>query len=365
MTYQYFSDIVYSSDSTSHKHIEYESRTIALKVIDYSNPDIEPVWKMRTFGVGTSVNHTSITQVNGLRKRLDEICNVFNNSPLAKRLGLVFQPDYFIYKCDGSSGDHANDQKRSHEILAEWKMEVVLQRLGEQALVTLSLDDAAKIFEQLREHQINEIGGHDVWASLTAEKKADTNANIMRRIGKVVFDALPAVDQAKLTRFIRTGCCMHKDLNTVKGGDRAMQESWISHQRPWPVLLANKDNTAVLNSISDQSNLTTVEKRALEGTKRGGSHATLLGGLICRHKDKKKDSKTHIRGIWRFTLASAFPTQTSATHATAHMAKPLQQSLSITNTLSISWRFYPIQRRKLGIPTSRRTSMLPSKIHPQ
>ena len=39
-------DLTYSSDSTSHKHIEYECRTIALQVIDYSNPDAKPEWKL-------------------------------------------------------------------------------------------------------------------------------------------------------------------------------------------------------------------------------------------------------------------------------------------------------------------------------
>jgi hypothetical protein len=80
-------EIAYSSDSTSHKHIEYESRTIAIRVVDYTMPDAEPTWKLRTLGINTSTNHASQTQVNGLRKRLTEIADVFNNSPLAKREG--------------------------------------------------------------------------------------------------------------------------------------------------------------------------------------------------------------------------------------------------------------------------------------
>lgn len=59
-------DLTYSSDSTSHKHIEYECQTIALQVFNYSNPDAKLEWKLRTLGIGTSVNHASQTQVDGL-----------------------------------------------------------------------------------------------------------------------------------------------------------------------------------------------------------------------------------------------------------------------------------------------------------
>jgi len=39
-------EITYSSNSTSHKHIEYECHTIALKVVDYSDPDATPEWTL-------------------------------------------------------------------------------------------------------------------------------------------------------------------------------------------------------------------------------------------------------------------------------------------------------------------------------
>ncbi|KAF8817249.1 hypothetical protein BYT27DRAFT_7075174, partial [Phlegmacium glaucopus] len=65
--------LTYSSDSMSHKHIEYESHTIAVQVVDYMKPDAELEWKSRSLGIGTSKNHTSQTQVDGLQKQLEEI----------------------------------------------------------------------------------------------------------------------------------------------------------------------------------------------------------------------------------------------------------------------------------------------------
>lgn len=57
---------------------------------------------MRTLGVGTSVDHTSETQLNGLRERLREVADVFNNSPVAKRNGMTFNFDDFLEKLNGT-----------------------------------------------------------------------------------------------------------------------------------------------------------------------------------------------------------------------------------------------------------------------
>ncbi len=283
-----FVDITYSSDSTSHKHIEYECRTIALTVVDYANPHAEPTWKSRTLGVDTSINHSSEVQVDGLRKRLQELADVFNNSPLAQREDLRFKPDDFAYRLLGTSGDHAADQKKSHNLLQVWHQDVILQRLGEEALLKMDATRVLAILISLKRKQMAEHGGEDTWNALPEHEKTRADARIVCEIGQQIFGTLPVDKQAQLTRFIRTGCCMHKDLNCVKGGVKAMGEMWGKLKKKRPITLANKDNADVLACIGDGSTLTAAEKRAEEVSKRGGSHATMLGGLICRNKDKKK-----------------------------------------------------------------------------
>lgn len=281
-------EITYSSDSTSHKHIEYESRIIALKVVDYTKPTEEPRWELRTLGVGTSVNHTSETQVNGLKQRLQEIAEIFNNSPLAKREKLRFVPDDFAYRLIGTSGDHAADQKKSHEILRVWRMEVILLRLGEEALFQMDVTRVIALLMPLKANQIEKHGGQEAWDKLTDDERAAADIEIIREVGKEVFEKLPEDHQRRLTSFVRTGCCMHKDLNCVKGGDKIMQGMWTKEKKTPPILLANKDNAAVLANRTESSTPTHAEIRAEEVSKRGGSHATTLGGMICRNKDKKK-----------------------------------------------------------------------------
>lgn len=63
-------EITYSSNLTSHQHIEYECHAITLQVIDYSNPSAKPEWKSHTLGSGTLINHASQTQVDGLKQCL-------------------------------------------------------------------------------------------------------------------------------------------------------------------------------------------------------------------------------------------------------------------------------------------------------
>ncbi|PPR01504.1 hypothetical protein CVT26_015127 [Gymnopilus dilepis] len=288
--------ITFSSDSTSHRHIEYECRSIALQVVDYSDPSKQRQWKTRTLGVGTSVNHTSQTQVDGLKARLEELATVFNNSPLAKREGLRFSPDDFAYRLIGTSGDHAADQKAAHEIMRVWRLEAIFLRLGEEALFQMDVARVIATLMPMKARQIEAHGGQEAWDALPETTRLGADLQIIRDVGKQVFEALPEAEQQKLTRFIRTGCCMHKDLNTVKGGVKSMAEMWTKENKTPPRVLANKDNAAVLANRSAGSEPTAAEKRAEEVSKRGAVHATTLGGMIFRNKDKKKGQ--HDTYLW-------------------------------------------------------------------
>ena len=52
-------EITFSSDTTSHKNIDYECRTLVAQVVNYEDPLAEPVWVQRTMGIDISVNHTA------------------------------------------------------------------------------------------------------------------------------------------------------------------------------------------------------------------------------------------------------------------------------------------------------------------
>jgi hypothetical protein len=67
-----------STDGTTHRHTNYESRHVA-----YQHPDSGEI-QIRSLGIGSAVDHTSETQVQGLKKRIEDIASTFSDSPLAK-----------------------------------------------------------------------------------------------------------------------------------------------------------------------------------------------------------------------------------------------------------------------------------------
>ena len=87
--------------------------------------------------------------------------------------------------------------------------------------------------------QIDLYGGQAAWDVLSDDEKAATDIEIMHEVGEQVFDALPLAEQEKLTQCIWTGCCIHKDLNCVKGGTKALEEMWTLLNKTPPILLAN------------------------------------------------------------------------------------------------------------------------------
>ncbi|KAF8229752.1 hypothetical protein L208DRAFT_1424012 [Tricholoma matsutake] len=231
---------------------------------NYSNPSAACKWKSHTMGIGTSTNHASQTQINGLKQFL-------NDSSLAKRESLWFIPDNFTYQLIGTSSDHAADQKKGHEILQIWRLEVILLCLGEEALFRMGVGCVLATLITIKAKEIQEYSGQATWDVLSKDKRAGTDFQIIWEIGKQVFDALLVAKQEEMTCFIWTGCCMHKDLNCVKGGAKSIADMWLKLGKTPPKILANKDPPYLLAST---------EKWEEEVSKWGEVHATTL--------DKKK-----------------------------------------------------------------------------
>ena len=64
---------------------------------------------------------------------------------------------------------------------------------------------------------------------LSEEKKAVQDAvfltNLNLCFGQEAFDALTEEEKVEVDFFIRAGCCTHKELNSVKGGN-ACKKGW-------------------------------------------------------------------------------------------------------------------------------------------
>ena len=80
---------------------------------------------------------------------------------------------------------------------------------------------------------------------------------------------------------------MHKDLNCVKGENAEIMSWWGKNGVPGPILLANKNNAAVLKQTEDENDFTVAEQRAHDISSGGGVKLASLAGMIFNNKNDK------------------------------------------------------------------------------
>lgn len=282
-------------DGTTHKHVNFESRTINLLAEDYNGDGTEkPKHRTRMIGVHSAPDHKSETQVSGWKAVLMDIIEVFMNSPLARSKSLQLSLNQFFQKLKGMHSDHAEDQKKAFRLFEKIKREVAMEALGTDEMIKMLPGKLNNILTEKRVELIDESGGLEAWNTLPKEEQSERQAEMLRDVtiemGEEVWPTLTDDEQCEMLEFFWVGCSMHKDLNGVKGGNVSMMNWWKESKTPGPILLANKDNAAVIDEIQDdnEEELTAAEKRALEVSDSGGVKTTTLAGLIFKDKDDKK-----------------------------------------------------------------------------
>lgn len=279
----YFLAVTFSDDATSHRHINYESRHIAIRDSVSGNPQIYFV------GVEATTDHTSATQLKGWLAVIAHISATFSNSPFAARRQLALSDAVFALKLRGTNGDHASDQKKKHSMLFEWKMQMTQIVLGSSVLSQISQAQLLVLIGEAMSIMIDSLGGHNVWDRISLSEREAHEAivakNLALRIGASAYSTLPEQQKHEYELFFRGGCCMHKDLNAVRGGDKEMSAAWIVLGASGPISLPNKDNFATIN---DPSSGDTARTRATELSGRGGVKASSIAGALFNNKDKKK-----------------------------------------------------------------------------
>ena len=87
----------------------------------------------------------------------------------------------------------------------------------------------------------------------------------------------------------------------MSGGNKAMMDLWEELDATGPIILANKDNTAVLKNVKSTDELTPAEQHALETSTCGGVKTASIAGAIFNHKDDKKGQQDMFK--WWFAQA--------------------------------------------------------------
>ncbi|KAF9478411.1 hypothetical protein BDN70DRAFT_767364, partial [Pholiota conissans] len=282
-----------SSDGTTIRHRNYESRHINMKVPLYNGENApENKFTTRFLGIGTAPNHTSNMQLHGLQKQVEMIYNVYNKSPLGENApaDAIAFPTYML----GLGSDHAEDQKRLSKLLLEWKIISTKQINGRRYMETTPLNDLLPIILDASTEKIEKVGGVSKWDALSEAEKDRLDGEAYKQLclqfGEESWNKLSEEDRQQAQLFVWCGCSMHKEMNSVKGGAKAMARYWQDLNIQGPVKLMNRDNAAAVAMGSSLA-----ADRANEVSEGGAVKLTSLAGAIFNHKDQKKGQQDTYR----------------------------------------------------------------------
>ncbi|KAI0055922.1 hypothetical protein BV25DRAFT_1842639 [Artomyces pyxidatus] len=286
-------------DGTSHRHIQYEVKHVTYTLPGASHP------VTRTLSISSAPNHTSETQLQGWKDEFARITETVRNSPfLSKMLKSPISVSRLAALIVAMNSDHAEDQKKLGRLTKNWKLEAAQEVRGEDFLYSHVLADVMPVLCEEKEQELADAGGLDHWNKLSAaekeQKNKETYHRICMRLGDEVYAGFSDEEKEIADLFIWMGCCMHKELNTVKGGNAAMMAYWEKNGLRGPILLMNKDNDAAA-----QAGPSAAKDRAEDVSQAGAVKATILAGAVFRHKDDKKGQQDTVRCFFEQKLGYA------------------------------------------------------------
>src|SRR3954451_17678407 len=215
-----------SSDDTTHKHVNFESWHIHMKVPVYGSEEFAEAHKSRLVGVDSATDHSSETQLEGWKTKINDLLALCNQSPISHRCQVTLTVSDFFAKLCGMSGDHAKDQKKLAKLLEETKQFFLMQTLGKNRLLGMNTTQFLELLMKVNETLVKKVGGQRQWEKLSEAQQLSAEAEcfseVMLEIGAEAYSQLDEKEKERVDLFVWTGCAMHKDLNCMKGGDTAM-----------------------------------------------------------------------------------------------------------------------------------------------
>ena len=306
-----FLGMTFGADGTTHRSINYNSRHVHYKAQSYSDDSAGTKQTTRLLGVHSSLDGSSEESVKSWKELLGGIAEIYNQSPLGKRTNHLIRVIDIFVKLIGMHSDHCAKEKKDFRLMEKEKTLATYQYLGEEEILERPNQELIPQFEMAHKQMVQKAGGSAEWDKLSAIEKAEHQAKMMEtlviELGKESFDMLSDDEKHTLKLFIWAGCGCHKDLNTVRGGNAAMMAWWGENGVPPPVLLANRDNAAVLKDhLPDSDTVTPAQERALEMSTRGGVKAAHLAGEILNNKNDKKGHHDNFWWWWEEKFGKAF-----------------------------------------------------------
>ncbi|KAF8869688.1 hypothetical protein BD779DRAFT_1614354 [Infundibulicybe gibba] len=308
-----------SGDGTTIKNLNYEAKHITLQVPKYGEGEImaaAAIPETRFFGVSSGTNHKSQTQLQSWKDQSGDYYDTYNRSSLgARRPANVLT---FATSILGLGSDHAEDQKKLGRLIQEWKTNSDRIVRGQAHLKTASIASFLPIILEESQRKVEEAGGNDAWEALPEDikdqKDHEAYERLCHRIGEDEWGRLSEEERREAELYVWSGCCMHKEMNSVKGAVRGMTAFWERSGQVGPTKLFNRDN-----AIAAASGSSAAQIHALESSQGGAVKLTSLAGALFHHKDNKKGQQDtfHIHFERHLGYAVRFP-DTSNTRFQSH-----------------------------------------------
>ena len=248
---------------------------------------------------------------------------LFKASPLGAALPDV-DFDAFAPKTTALGTDHAADQYCFGSHWEDFRSNCDRRLRGKKAILSISPINLLPLIAQACDDKITAVGGLDAWNALSDNEREHHDAGTYERIilllGETEYQALSPEDKRVVNLFIHAGCCMHKEMNSAKGGNSCMMGMWSKAGLVGPIKLMNRDNAAAAAGGSS-----TAKVRAAEVSGAGGVKATSLAGAIFNHKDDKKGQQDTVQAYMLVKLGYCVPfPDTSNIRYHSHCAAALE-----------------------------------------
>jgi len=209
-------------------------------------------------------------------------------------------------KATGYSADHAADQLKLSRELCTYKLSCEYQLWGAEAMKLKSEGEIKEVMDEKFDEILAEVGDWEGWEIRSGEEQAKLLERLVSEVrvhfGKLAFAELPEWQRHIAGLWRWSGCCMHKDLNTFKGGATALGAFWGEAGLEGPVksLSREKEEWEELMGIG----ATDREPNKISG---GAAKLADLVGALLRNRDEDKGCPEEFRAYCQVNFEEEIP----------------------------------------------------------
>ena len=298
-----------SGDGTTHKGVNLVSHFTTFPPIPTTNEvegDVKCAPRRRFLSTTREVNHKTSTQLENWIGLFADISSVYNESPSGSKDPL--KATEIGRKATGYSADHAADQMKLSKEMCAYKQSCDYRLRGEEAMRLKTEGEIQEVVDEKFGYILEEVGDWEGWETRPREEQEKLLEHLVDEVcvhfGKLAFAELPERFQRLAGLWRWSGCCMHKDLNTFKGGAMRLSASWKEAGLEGPVKLLSRGK-------EEREELMGGDLIDCELSKVSGGAAKLadLVGALVRNKVETKGYPDEFRtySMDRLTYEISFP----------------------------------------------------------